>query len=91
MTEFQDQLKNSRERDKKEFLTSPKFAEIRTLYRGNFEKITELIRRYGRRQAIEDIANLAETTFRPSIYENLLFLQEINGAIRDQDLTLDDF
>jgi len=91
MDEFQKQLQNNRASDIREFLNSSKYTSIRALYRSNFEKIYDLIKKFGYKPSIEDIANIGDESLKRDIFENSLLLQEINKAIRDQELTLTNF
>lgn len=89
MDEFRKQLRNNRTSDIREFLNSPQFASIRALYRTDFDRIYNLIKKFGYKQSIEDIARIGDESLKRDIFDNSLLLQEINKAIRDQELTLD--
>jgi hypothetical protein len=91
MNKYQDQLENNRAKDIREFLVSSEFSGIRVLYKTNFERIVGLIEKFGNSPAIEDIANMGDGRLRERVYAHLVFLRQINNAIKDRDLTLEDF
>ena len=89
MDEFNRQLKNNLQSDIYEFNTKPEYSKIRELYKNNFDKIVFFIDRTNSKLAIEDIAGL-DSKLAQSIFDNSLLLQQINKAISNIELTLND-
>lgn len=88
MNEFEKQLEENLQSDIKKFLTDNDFSEIKELYKNNFDKIKNLIKKFGTKSAVEDISNL-DTSLSSKISNNILFLKEINHAISTKKLKLE--
>lgn len=87
MDEFNRQLKNNFQSDIYEFNNKPEYADIRQLYKSNFDKIVSYIERSNPKLAVEDIATL-DRNLTAKVIDNILLLKEINNAIAQQELTL---
>lgn len=89
MGEFEDQIRNAQLRKIQEFNTNPQFEAVRAIYKNNFDDVYLFIKRTNPRTAIEDIANL-DQNLKKLIVENMLFFQEINRAIVEGTLSVND-
>ena len=87
MSEFSRQLEDNLQTDINKFNNNSEYSEIRELYRGNFDKIVNYIKRSNPRLAIEDISSI-DRTLAGKISDNFLLIQEINKAIIQGKLTL---
>lgn len=87
MSEFSRQLEDNLQKDINKFNDSSEYSEIRELYRSNFDKIFNYIKRSNPRLAIEDISSI-DGTLAGKISDNFLLIQEINKAIIQGKLTL---
>ena len=87
MDEFNRQLNNDLKSDIYEFNNKPVHADIRQLYKSNFDKIVSYIERSNPKLAVEDIATL-DRSLTAKVIDNILLLKEINKAIAEQELTL---
>ena len=89
MDEFQKQLQNASKRDISEFNTRSDLAEVRHLYKQNYETIKQLIEHFNSKQSIEDISEI-DGNLAAKVFENRMLLRQINIAIATNHLTLDD-
>jgi hypothetical protein len=93
MNDFEKQIERNTSDRIREFLSKPEYSDIKDLYRNNFDTIYSFIQRtkhLGYRIAIEDIASLNKN-LSAKIIGNMLFLQDINRAIAEHKLRLEDF
>lgn len=88
MDELTRQLKNNLQSNIYEFNTKPELADIRQLYKSNFDRVVYFIERSSPKLAVEDIAGL-DGRLTKKIISNILLLKEINKAIAQNQLTLD--
>lgn len=86
--EFKKQLENNLLKDINEFNNSPKYLEIRQLYKGNYTRIKGYIEKSNPKLAVEDICRL-NPSLNSLIMENYLLLKEINKAIVSGKLPLE--
>ena len=87
MNEYNKQLKTNLQAAIYEFNNKAEFAEIRQLYKNNFDKIVTFIKRSNSKLAVEDIASL-DSRLASKIFDHILLLQEINKAILQNEITL---
>jgi hypothetical protein len=87
--EYNRQLERNLQDAISEFNNKPEYAEIKQLYKNNFDKIALYIERASPKLAVQDIAAL-DTRLANRIIDNILLLQEINKAISQRKLTLAD-
>ena len=73
--EFERQIERNRQRDVEEFLTDAEYEDIRKVYRDHFEKIEELIGRFGPKPSIEDISRL-EPALSDKIYSAIYYCSQ---------------
>jgi hypothetical protein len=89
MSEFERQLEQSLQVFILKFKTEKDFSEIKNLYKNNFVFIKSSIEEFGDKGAIEDISKL-DSDLSPKISSNMLFLKEINRAIKTGKLLAKD-
>lgn len=85
MDNFKEQLRKNLKNDINEFNSKPELAEIRVLYKLNFDTIKGYIQKTGHKLAVEEISNL-DNTLKKIILDNILLLQQINKAISTHEL-----
>jgi hypothetical protein len=88
MDDFARQLKNDLQSNIYEFNNKPELADVRQLYKNNFDRVVYFIERSSPKLAVKDIAGL-NSMLAKQILSNTLFLKEINKAIAQNQLTLD--
>lgn len=89
MDEFQRQLDRNQQSVINEFNTKPEFDKVRMIYKNNFDKIVLFIAKSNPRSAIEDIASF-DSKSAQVMFDDMLLFQEVNRAIAQQNLTLND-
>ncbi len=89
MDEFNEQLRKKSLKDISEFNTNPNYANIRELYRQNFETILSYIEKFGHKSSIEDISRL-DGKLSKNVLEQMHLLMEINKAISTGQLKKSD-
>ena len=79
MDEFINQKQNNRLKDVSEFNSSLALAEIRNLFRQQFDTIKNMIQQFGHKHAVEDISKI-DNGLTNKISDNRLLIQPINRA-----------
>jgi hypothetical protein len=89
MDEFNRQLKRNLKSYIDEFNNKSEYADIRELYKNNFDEIVLFIKRSNPKLAVEDIAAI-DGRLREKIITSILLVKEINRAIDQQELSFSD-
>ena len=88
--EFEAQLERANYRAAYELLNDPKKVLLRSFYENHFDEIEDILRYTKPRMTLEEYKAL-DPTMASELYEDRLFVYQVNLAIVDGVLTKDNF